>query len=146
MVPSSMTYAHSNNSNVDYHRWYFHQKETAACAWKETEHRYLKSQNASKAHTFAFKNPKAQIQWMRVRMKIAFHLLLLLLSLQPSATFQWKLFIKFFLFFFSQRGTKLLEKRSLFLTKSNNNCRKRKCKVLVLLLYFAQTTIVQKLH
>lgn len=33
----------------------------------------------------------------------------------------------FLFFFFSQRGTKLLEKRALFLTKSNNNCRKRKC-------------------
>lgn len=60
-----------------------------------------------------------------------------------SAPFQAQIV---FSFFFSQRGTKLLEKRSLFLTKSNNNCRKRKCQVLVLLLYFAQTTIVQKLH
>jgi len=35
-----------------------------------------------------------------------------------------------------QKGTKFLEKWAFFLTKSNNNCRKRKWQVLVLLLYF----------
>jgi len=38
--------------------------------------------------------------------------------------------------FHIQRGTKFLEKWAFFLTKSNNNCRKRKWQVLVLLLYF----------
>jgi len=32
-----MTYAHNDNSNVDYHRWYFHQKETAACVHEKRQ-------------------------------------------------------------------------------------------------------------